>query len=153
MQAWQPRLWGFVLNMLCDQQRSEDVLQEIWARVVLSLVRLQDPARLDAWMFAVARRTIADELRAEYRRPPPGELEDIPTPDDSLELVAIIDLLEAKLSELHPLDREAVVLHYLNERPLREVAEMCGVPIGTVKSRLFRARKAIQTSVRETEDS
>lgn len=143
---WQPRLWNFVVNMLGDRQRSEDVLQEIWARVVRSLIRLKDAGRLEAWMFTVARRAIADELRAEYRRPPTCELVELPRTDNALEAIAITDQLESELSRLHPADREVVVLHYLHELPLSEVAQMCSIPVGTAKSRLFRARKTIQSS-------
>ena len=52
--------------------------------------------------------------------------------------------LALSMERLHPTDREAVLLHYYQELPIDEVAEICGVPSGTIKSRLFRARQILR---------
>jgi len=58
-----PRLWRFVAGMLTDRASAEDVLQDVWLRVVRSLVRLRDPGKLSAWLYGIARAAIADRLR------------------------------------------------------------------------------------------
>jgi RNA polymerase sigma factor (sigma-70 family) len=144
---WHPRLWRFIARMLSGRTEAEDALQTVWLKVVRSLVRLQEPERLAAWLFGIARRTVADRLRERYRRPPPDEIGDIADSDDGIELFAVIDTVEIGLRQLHPVDREAVVLHYLEQLPLVEVSEICGVPLGTIKSRLHRARRIIHKTL------
>ncbi len=151
VRQWHPRLWRFTSGMLSDQQVAEDVLQTIWLRVVRSLIRLKEPEKLAAWMYRVARFAIADQLRLQYRQPPQEVLPDIEQIDDSSEMFDMQDFLQTGLSQLHPNEREAVVLHYLELRPIQEVAEICDVRPGTIKSRLHRARKQIRNTLNERE--
>ena len=150
VERWNPRLWRFTSRMLTDQATAEDVLQTVWMRVVRSMVRLQDPERLAAWLYRIARLAIADQLRGQYRRPVAYTVEDVENvaeSDEGIELVDVTDAIETGLTHLHPTDREAVVLHYLEQRPIGEVAEICGVPVGTVKSRLHRARRVLRETL------
>jgi RNA polymerase sigma-70 factor (ECF subfamily) len=62
-------------------------------------------------------------------------------------MIAVVDAIQAGLQRLPPVEREAVVLHYLEELPVAAVAEICGVPPGTIKSRLHRARRIIQRTL------
>jgi RNA polymerase sigma-70 factor (ECF subfamily) len=61
----------------------------------------------------------------------------------------LAEYLDAGLERLHPADREAVVLHYLEELSVVDVAAICGVPAGTIKSRLHRAREVLRQSLRD----
>lgn len=146
---WQPRLWRFIMRMVSDELRAEDVLQTVWLRVVRSMVRLKDPHRLAAWLYGIARATIADRFREQYRRPPSEVLTEIPTFDSGADQLVLTEFVDAGLDRLHPTDREAVVLHYLEELPLAEVAEICGVPVGTIKSRLHHARSVLRRTLRD----
>ncbi|CAN5308592.1 sigma-70 family RNA polymerase sigma factor [soil metagenome] len=147
IRRWQPRLWRFVLGMLTNRASAEDVLQNVWLRVVRSLARLREPERLGAWLYGIARAAVADRLREQYRHPPADEIEDIPDSDGGVDAVDLIDSLQAGLARLHPADREVVVLFYLEERSINEVAEISNIPPGTVKSRLHRARRVIRDSL------
>jgi RNA polymerase sigma-70 factor (ECF subfamily) len=144
VERWQSRLWGFIARMVPDEQTAEDVLQTVWLEAVRSLVRLKDPERLAAWLYGIARRRIVDRYRAAYRQPPTEEFNDIAMLDDSIEQTDRTEWLAVSLDLLHPADREAVLLHYYQELPIQEVAEICGVPPGTIKSRLFRARQILR---------
>ncbi len=144
---WHPRLWRFIARMLSDGTAVEDVVQSVWLRVVRSLVQLREPERLAAWLYGIAGRTVVDRLREYYRRPPADEIGEIPDFDDGIEMIAVVDAIQTGLQRLHPADREAVVLHYLEELPVAEVAEICGVPPGTIKSRLHRARRIIHRTL------
>jgi len=87
------------------------------------------------------------------RRPPSEELDEIEDFDHGMEMIAVADAVEAGLEQLHAADREAVALYYLEELSVAEVAEICGVPPGTIKSRLHRARQIIfQTLTRGAHD-
>lgn len=148
---WQPRLWRFVLRMLPNRVTAEDVLQTIWLRVIRSIVHLREPEAFAAWVYRIARLAIADQLREQYRHPPTEQFVDIADGDDGFEFVDIADSVESGLGRLHPTDREALVLYYFEQLPVGEVAEICGVPPGTIKSRLHRARTIIGKALKNEE--
>lgn len=149
VRRWHPRLWRFVLGMLSDRTSAEDVLQNVWLRVIRSLVRLREPEKLSAWLYGIARSAITDRLREQYRHPPADEVSEVSDSDDSLKAVDVSDSLRAGLAQLHPADREVVVLFYFEERSLDEVAEISRIPSGTVKSRLHRARRVIREALEQ----
>ena len=149
---WHPRLWRFVRRMLTNQSTAEDVLQTIWLRIVRSMVQLEHPEALAAWLYRIARLAIADQLREQYRRPPAELLIDVESDDDAMQSLDVSDSVEKGLSHLHPTDREALVLYYFEQRSVKEVAEICGVPPGTIKSRLHRARTSIRKALIKEEE-
>ena len=140
---WQPRLWRHALGMLRERAAAEEVLQAIWLQVVRGLGRLREPARLSAWLHGVARRVIQERIRTSYAAAEQAVPLDDEVPgreaDPAFQLELREEILLA-LETLPPLDREAIVLHYLNELPVDAVAAVCGVPVGTIKSRLHRGR-------------
>lgn len=146
---WHPRMWRFVRGMLGDRSSAEDVLQNIWLRVVRSLILLRAPDKLSGWMYGIARAAVADRLREQYRSPVTHALMEAQDEDDGPQTIEIKDSLRMGLAQLHPGDREVVVLFYLEERSLDEVAEICDIPSGTVKSRLHRARRVIRETLKD----
>lgn len=138
---WHEPLWRYVLAMTGDPDVAEDVLQEGWLRVLRGIDGLRQPARLRSWVFTIVRRTFLDRLRVRYAEPDLEPL-DGPLPDDGPELLdpAEANALDEALTTLSPPDRETIVLFYLQGLDLREVAEVLDIPVGTVKSRLHRAR-------------
>ncbi len=149
VERWHPRLWTFIVRMVPQQAAAEDVLQTVWLRVVRSIVRLREPERWSSWVYGVTRATIADRFREQYRRPPADQVDEISIIDSGSEKMALAEFLGAGLERLHLTDREAVVLHYLEGLPLADVAEICGVPTGTIKSRLHRARVSLRKTLRD----
>jgi RNA polymerase sigma-70 factor (ECF subfamily) len=108
--------------------------------------RLRDASRLRAWIFGIARRVVMDRLRAKYAEPAlvsaDGiELEEAESPN---ELEEELGILHEEVAGLPVTEREALVLFYLKELSLIEMSEVLGVPVGTVKSRLFRARNILR---------
>jgi RNA polymerase sigma-70 factor (ECF subfamily) len=109
--------------------------------------RLREPERLAPWLYGVARAAVADEFRALYRAPPMEVFDEAAQHDDHADRLATGDAIEAGLRQLHPIDREAVILHYLQDLSLASVAEICSVPPGTIKSRLHRARRLMRETL------
>lgn len=144
---WHPKLWRFISRMLPDIESAEDTLQNVWLRVIRSLIRLREPKRLNAWIYQIARAAVADRLRKQYRQPPIESLVEPAMVDEGLEQFEQTELIANSLSSLHPADREVVVLYYLEDLSLGEVAEACGIPNGTVKSRLHRARTIMRKAI------
>ncbi|WP_436760149.1 RNA polymerase sigma factor [Streptosporangium sp. V21-05] len=153
VRAWHDPVWNYVRGML-GPSRADDVAQEVWVAVVRGLPRLREPGRFAPWLFTIARRAVADRLREEYARPEvPAEEErasadpgDLADPADAL--VDRADLL-AGLSGLPVREREVLVLFYLQDLSLEDCAQICAVPVGTVKSRLSRARRMLRDRLTE----
>lgn len=114
-------------------------------RVLRGLHRLHDPANFRAWLFGIAHRAFADLLRTRYRQRDVETLDESViepsvTPADGVETAILLRML----SQLAPAEREILTLFHLQELSLAEVSVALGVPLGTVKSRLARARAALR---------
>ncbi|MEM9555180.1 MAG: sigma-70 family RNA polymerase sigma factor [Acidobacteriota bacterium] len=148
--AWHPRLWRYARRMTGEDDAAEEIVQESWLRILRGLPRLRRPSHLGAWIFGIAHRVLADRLRARYRAAGRTEL-DLETLDAGAE--ASFDELvqrssiERALERLPLFEREVVLLFYLDEQPQTEIAASLGVPLGTVKSRLHRARRLLREAL------
>ncbi|GGS70356.1 RNA polymerase sigma factor [Nonomuraea spiralis] len=144
---WHTPVRTYARRML-DAERADDVTQEIWVAVVRGLPRLRTPGRFAPWLFTIARRAVTDRLRGEYAR---AESAGGPEPvtDDPVEAVVDRAGLISALSALPLPEREILVLHYLEDLPVEECAQICGIPAGTVKSRLSRARRLLRDHLKE----
>jgi len=135
-------------SVLRQQQDAEDVAQEAFARAYLKFGQLRDRDAFRAWLVRMTWRLALDFLRAERRRavreeslePPdaPSDFEDRAiAAERSARLWRAIDALPEKL-------RLAVVLVSIEEQSVRDAAVLLGLPEGTLKSRLFDARKKLK---------
>jgi RNA polymerase sigma-70 factor (ECF subfamily) len=129
---------------LADRQVAEDLTQETYLRALPALARFEGRSSLRTWLLSIARRVCADHLRARRRRPLVlvGEDTDLgalarDVPQDEVGgTVAAQDVLD----RLDPERREAFVLTQLMGLPYAEAAEVVGCPVGTIRSRVARAR-------------
>lgn len=148
---WHAPLWAFVRRLTGDDEAAREILQDVWLRVIRGIPRLRDGSKLRAWLFGIARRTLMDRLRHQYARTRAVDLDvdvdDIPMepPVDQIDL----ETLDRALDQLPLLEREAVSLFYLKELSLNEIADALKVPVGTVKSRLFRGRRLLRQRMTE----
>lgn len=147
---WAGPLWSFVRRLVESDDTAREVVQDVWVRVVRGLPRLREGSKLRAWLFGIARRALMDRLREQYARAPATDMDvdELPAatpPYDADELEA----LDTAVQSLPLLEREAVSLFYLQELSLSEIAETLTVPVGTVKSRLFRGRRLLRQHLTE----
>jgi RNA polymerase sigma factor (sigma-70 family) len=147
---WHVPLWRFIRRMVGNDAVAEDILQDVWLRVVRGLGRLEEPARLAPWLFSIARRSVMDQLRRQYAEPTSAELEDenLPPAEIAESTWEETELLQEALAELPPREREAVALFYLRELRINEMADVLEVPVGTIKSRLHRARGMLRSRLK-----
>lgn len=163
---WHEPLWRYLRGVLPDEQVAADAVQDTWLRVLRSLPRLRDPARLRAFLFGVARRAAMDRLRDRYAQritdtadalevaDPLAETDaDLLAELDAEEQALQQDALQATLRKLPVIEREVLVLFYLQELSLRQISEVQQVPLGTVKSRLHRARRMLRDRMPQLERS
>lgn len=148
VERWHEPLWRYVLRMT-GEDAAADTVQDVWLRVLRGMPRLRDPARLRAWMFGIARRTVFDRVRERYAAPEPVPVDEveIAAPDPPEDLAEDLARMHDELARLPLTEREVLVLFYLEELTLAQLAEILDVPVGTVKSRLFRARKMLRASL------
>ncbi|WP_436531965.1 RNA polymerase sigma factor [Actinoplanes sp. HUAS TT8] len=143
VRAWHPAIERYVGRMLGGPD--DDVVQEIWLAVVRGLPRLRQPERFTPWLFTLARRAVMNRLRDQYARPEPEPIDGDggPGPDEA-EQVVNRETIAGALAALPAREREVLVLFHLEDLPLETCAQICAVPVGTVKSRLNRARMLLR---------
>jgi RNA polymerase sigma factor (sigma-70 family) len=151
---WHGPLWAFVRRLTGNDDVARDILQDVWLRVIRGIARLRDGSRLRAWLFGIARRTLMDHLRDQYTRSRAVDIDvDVDVDDISTEApvdaIDDLDALDRALQQLPLFEREAVTLFYLQELSLNEMAEALKIPVGTVKSRLFRGRRLLRQRMTE----
>lgn len=122
--------------------------QEAWAGALKALPALRQPERFAPWLYTIARRSVLDHLRQKYR-PLDALASDAEFPSDVAEddeVDAVLDRaqLAQSLAVLPPGEREVLVLFYLQDLALEECAQILEIPVGTVKSRLSRARRLLR---------
>jgi RNA polymerase sigma factor (sigma-70 family) len=132
-----------------DRERARDVVQETLVRAWRSLPGLRDPERFDGWVRQLLVRACIDELRSMRRHVVEIELTDMfhPAVADSAAVVVDRDALRRAFRWLDPEQRSLIVLHYYLDLPLAEVADALEMPVGTAKSRLFRARATLRAAL------
>ncbi|WP_261808547.1 RNA polymerase sigma factor [Nonomuraea sp. C10] len=145
---WRRPVWIYVRRML-DADRADDVTQEIWLAVVRGLPRLRAPGRFAPWLFTIARRSVTDRLRGEYAQEEKTSGFGDMVVEDPAEAMVDRAALVSVLSALPVLEREILVLFYLEDLPVEECADICQIPAGTVKSRLNRARRLLREHLEE----
>lgn len=149
IERYADRLRSYVRRVADSDVEADDLVQDTWLRVLRGMPGLRDPARLRSWLFGIAHRVIIDRLRLRYAEPAHAPVEVLVDEADLQDEHLRHDQVERGLAALAPPEREAVVLCYLEQLSLAEMAEVTAVPIGTVKSRLHRARTRLRAVLEE----
>ncbi len=143
---YQPRLRYYLRKMLGHPQRAEDAAQDVWLAVCRGVARLADAGAFRAWVYRLARDRAAREFRS--RRPPHRPLDDVDPADgraDEAPLAAEdVEQIHAALDGLAVDHREVLVLRYLEGMGYDEIARVVGCRVGTVRSRLHYAKRALR---------
>ncbi|WP_117213119.1 RNA polymerase sigma factor [Allorhizocola rhizosphaerae] len=139
---WHEPVWRYVRRMLDAPGVADDVSQEVWASALKALPGLRQPERFAPWLFTIARRSVMDRVKQNYR---PEDLLESDRPVDD-HVAAVLDRAQVAeaLSGLPGREREVLILFHLQDLALEECAQILGVPVGTVKSRLSRARRMLR---------
>jgi RNA polymerase sigma-70 factor (ECF subfamily) len=151
-QASYPRLLRLTVALTASRQGAEDALQEAYTRALVRWHKvrcLDDP---EGWVRRVAINQAMDQHRRRARdhrvfsrlRPPPAG----PASDAS----DLPDILKA-LETLPDKQRRALVLHYLADQSVEQIAAGCGLPVGTVKAQLSRGRAALASKLRSEREA
>ena len=146
-------LMSYVLRLTAgDRQHAEDVVQETMVRAWRQAGQLdQTEPSLMPWLVTVARRIVIDDKRRRSARPAEtGDdmLENTPVADTTEDLLRKVVVAEA-LQALSPAHREVLNETILRDRTVNQAAEVLGIPVGTVKSRVYYALRALRVVLAE----
>lgn len=156
-QTYGAEVYRFVLRGLGDTGAAQDVTQETFVKAWRHADRF-DPAvgSPRTWLFGIARNTMIDHARAAAVRPWQGRLVDPPRAEelggatrDAADRLLDAVVLEEGLRRLAGHHREALVETHLRDRPYDEVAAELGIPVGTLRSRVFYALRALREAMDE----
>lgn len=157
------RLAGAVaLSVVADYDAAKDVVQESFVKVLEGLATLEDASRFRGWLRNVVRTTALDHLRrrkvvGRAAQELPGQDDDggpaLPAPDvgpdDLLARAELRAQVREEIAHLPESQREVVLLKYLDGRSYEEIADITGLTVNTIESRLFRARATLRRRLAE----
>ena len=139
-------------GVLRNRQDAEDVAQDAFAKAHRRFHQLRDRERFKGWLVRMTWRLAIDRWRSERRRTAREQAVDPPVPRPTLEQEAVdrqrAALVRSAIDDLPEKLRVVVILSAIEGHDVREVAGLLGLPDGTVKSRLFLARKGLAESLR-----
>jgi RNA polymerase sigma-70 factor (ECF subfamily) len=141
--------YAIAYRILRDAERAQDAVQQAFLLAWRELPRLRDPERFGPWLHRLLVNACYEELRrhrrwSTYIRALPVDGPDGPDPTVSVD---DRDALDRAFERLTPQHRAAFVLHHHAGLSLAEVAEVVGVPVGTVKSRLHYATRTLRMAI------
>jgi RNA polymerase sigma-70 factor (ECF subfamily) len=160
---YQNRLLNFVYRTTGDRERAEDLVQEVFVRVYRHIHRFDRSRKFSTWIYTIASNLAKNELRNRSRNPlvlfqtirrnwedddRPLQFEDPGSrPDDLYRKRHLREAVEDAVEKLPPHHRNVFVLRELEGKSYEEIAEITSCNLGTVKSRLNRARNAFASLV------
>lgn len=163
LRRYQPHVEKVLYHLAPDWSDRADLTQEVWIRVYRNIKRLNEPEKFRGWLSRIATNLFYDELRKRKRNAQPlsldaplsvddGEMDweiasDTPGPDEDLTTREFYDQLREAIADLPEVFRTTIVLREIQGMAYEEIAEITGVSLGTVKSRIARARLRLQSQL------
>ncbi|MBE9020611.1 RNA polymerase subunit sigma [Chroococcidiopsis sp. CCALA 051] len=163
LRRYQPHVERMLYHLAPDWQDRADLAQEVWIRVYRNIKRLNEPAKFRGWLSRIATNIFYDELRKRKRVKHPlsldtpriaedGEMDweiagDNPSPEEELTTREFYEQLQEAIADLPEVFRTTIVLREIEGMPYEEIAEITNVSLGTVKSRIARARARLQSQL------
>ena len=148
-------LYGIAFLILRDDELAKDAVQNALFAAWRDIRGLRDPDRFEAWLRRLTVRacyrvamTVRRRAAAEQELLP---LHDLAAPDEDQRLVAVRDELDRAFTQLTAQERSVIVLHYYLDLSLSDAADSLGIPLGTMKSRLNRATRALRAAIESQE--
>lgn len=151
---WQKPLFYYIRRLVEREEEAWDAMQDTWLRIFRGIRSVRSAEALPTWLYRVARNVVISRRRDDIRR------QDRQDASSEEELAALADpgplpsdlsakTLHESLDRLSVPEREVLALHFLEGYKVQEIAEITGEPAGTVKSRLFRAKRNLRSILEE----
>jgi len=161
------RMYGYFYRLTSSVQEAEDLLQELFIRLVRAIGDYDHRDQFDAFLFRIATNLHRDRLRKLQRTKHLTSLEDprfdsssgstmfdivdnrAVSPESNLEMSEAAELLQASLAELPLAEREVILLRHFSHMSFRNIAETMGTPVGTALARAHRGLKKLRGLVED----
>ena len=144
-----PVVYRYAYRMMRNEQDARDATQDTLVKALRNIHRYDSRWRFSTWVVGIARNTCIDEFRKRKRRSDyeaPETADPGPGPAELTDRNLRARALHAAMSELAPLYRDVLVLYHFEHLKYQEIADVLGIPIGTVMNRIFRARKKLRAA-------
>ena len=163
---YQHKIFGLISRYVHDADEVQDVAQEAFIKAYRALPKFRGDSQFYTWLYRIAVNTAKNHLVSRYRRPPGSDVEvedaeyydggealrDIETPESALFGAELKAVVEEAIANLPDDLKTAVTLREFDGLSYEDIADIMDCPVGTVRSRIFRAREAIDNKVREQLD-
>lgn len=168
VQTYEQRVFRMVFRMLGRRAEAEDMAQEVFVQVFKAIGQFRGDSKLSTWLYRIAvnlcknrskylsrrHERAQDELEPIIERSPLSSTKsatvgDVARPDHMVEGYELELIVQRCLGEIEPEFREVLVLRDLEDLSYEEIAEITGLPDGTVKSRIHRARSMLKNKVEQ----
>jgi RNA polymerase sigma-70 factor (ECF subfamily) len=164
--TYERRVYGLVFRMLGRRDEAEDLAQEVFVQVFKAIDQFRGESKLSTWIYRIAVNLCKNRTKYNQRRHA-GEQDDIDAmaervpmsaaravtvgdqsrPDELVEGMQLEVIVKRAIQKLDTEFREALILADVEDMPYEEIAQITGVPVGTVKSRIHRARAQLKALV------
>lgn len=164
VERYQKGLANYIFHMVRHYEEALELTQEVFLKAYASLDRYDRQYKFSTWVYKIASNHTIDHLRRhevpttplEVASPDGGPSREIAVesheldPHESLEMKDMLEKIQEAVDGLPDTYRELVVLRHYNFRSYEEMAKITGLPLGTVKNRIFRARQLLMERLKET---
>lgn len=157
---YQSRIYNLAFNYVKSEEEAKDVAQDIFVTAYRALPKLRDDTKFGAWLYQIGINHCRNRYKKLKRRGyftqksiddenAPVHLEGGDSPEKNLEQKRTIKLVRDTIAQMNESEREVLVLRDLQGLPYDEISEALGVPLGTVKSKLNRARLNLKGKLKQ----
>lgn len=154
---YQLPLYVYVFELVHDEQASLDIVQEVFINAARHIGTLREDAKFGSWLFGIAHQKCVQRWRKQSREQSAleeivGPIEFEAGPDELLISREEEETFMRLIHELPPPQRSVVLLHFVQDFSIEEIAEITGVAPGTVKSRLHYAKQTLRKRLENNEN-
>ncbi len=145
-EMYQPRLKYYVRRLDGTGTGADDILQDIWLRVFKKIGKLKAPEAFNVWLYRIARNRVYSGFRRKERFVTLPEENDLPVSgsDEPVFDADDAEKLHRALNVLKPYHREVLTLNFIERMSYESIADVIGCSIGTVRSRIFYAKRSLR---------
>ena len=160
--AYEKPLYSFILRYAGNRNTAEDLVQQVWMKVIKALPKYDERSKFGSWLFSIAHHSCIDAVRkkspaaaADFDEVPlmeklPGER---PNPEEELIRLEERGLLEKAIQQLPDEQKEVLLMRIYSDLPFREIADILHAPLNTILGRMHYAMKHLrQTIMQLTEE-
>ncbi len=164
MVTYKSRVHQMVFTMIDDESEAEDIVQETFFKAYMAIGNFRGDSDIFTWLYRIAVNNCKNRLLSKKRRMlrygydnqdmEDNEEENVPLlsgdsdPQEEHFANELHDLIYEAIEDLHPELREAITLRDLQGLSYQEISDIVGVAVGTVRSRIFRARESVNASIK-----